>query len=662
MQSIKAITYGIINKMENAMAFEGEKLLKGTDLEYLLTDVTSQEIEELYMGLSIVWQRYEQIQKILEGNRFAKNVFDLALAEYMCPAFMDMLEKKSGMGSCIFQGFVAEGNNEPSYQELYEVKKKLDCLMKTKKMQTAFYDKSYCMDDRLFAYLNGDDSLPSCLQGFVRYVDFKMDNGEICGMEKLVTQIEKQMEKNTCFYVKGRVGSGRKQVICQAAKNKKRTVLMVNLENIEMENLQKSVFYIQRELCLRDAFLCVYGFSKEWLKRQEYTEKAFIDFWNRNFFEKGFFICFCAEPEFQMIQASEIPLVEIEIPKMDRVARIRLWEFFSNKYEFSLPIEQLGIKYQLLPGEIQKACEMASRMYGKNIQISEQDMGRICQKVLPVSVSWGRIVYPSDKMGFEDLKLPRKEKQQLLDICNHVRFSHMVLDKWNLESRFSYGKAVSVLFCGASGTGKTMAANLLAKELGYPLYHVDLSQMIDKYIGETEKHLQQVFEQAQKSNTILFFDEADAIFGKRSEVKDSKDKHANTQVAFILQRIEEYDGIVILASNLKENIDPAFMRRIKYLVYFPRPDAQVRQEIWESCFPKEMPIEDIDFKYLGENFELTGGNIKNIVLTAAFYAAGEDSVVGMVHIIRAIQNEYQKMGKLLMREELGMYGAYLEIY
>ena len=196
MHSIKAITYSIINKIENVMAFEGEALLRGTELEYLLADVSSRELEELYMGASVVWKRYEWIQNIFEGNIYAKNVFDLALAEYICPAFMERLEKKRGMGGCIFQGFVAEGNYEPSYRELYEVKEKLDDLMKSENMQTAFYDKSYHMDDRLFGFLNGDDRLPSCLQKFVSYIEPQMVSDEICGMEETVAQVEKQMEQN----------------------------------------------------------------------------------------------------------------------------------------------------------------------------------------------------------------------------------------------------------------------------------------------------------------------------------------------------------------------------------------------------------------------------------------------------------------------------------
>lgn len=164
-------------------------------------------------------------------------------------------------------------------------------------------------------------------------------------------------------------------------------------------------------------------------------------------------------------------------------------------------------------------------------------------------------------------------------------------DEWNLESRYSYGKNVSALFYGPPGTGKTMAVHVIANMLNLPLYRIDLSQVVDKYIGETEKRLEEIFNAAEKNNTVLFFDEADAIFGKRSDVHEAKDKYANTEVSYILQRIEQYDGIVILATNYRKNIDEAFMRRIRYVVEFSLPDARLRKELWKSSFSDEIPTE-----------------------------------------------------------------------
>ena len=204
-----------------------------------------------------------------------------------------------------------------------------------------------------------------------------------------------------------------------------------------------------------------------------------------------------------------------------------------------------------------------------------------------------------------------------------------------------------------------MAAHVLSSSLSLPLYSINLSQIVDKYIGETEKKLEEVFNIGEKSNTILFFDEADSLFGKRSEVNDSKDRYANIEVSYILQRLEQYDGIVIMASNNRNNIDEAFSRRIRYITEFQMPDEQIRMEIWKSCFSKQTPLLDIDFEFVAKEFEFSGGDIKNIALNAAFLAAQEESNgIGMIHVLRSIQMELQKSNRVQMSSKFGKY-AYL---
>ncbi|MBQ7840692.1 MAG: ATP-binding protein [Lachnospiraceae bacterium] len=226
-----------------------------------------------------------------------------------------------------------------------------------------------------------------------------------------------------------------------------------------------------------------------------------------------------------------------------------------------------------------------------------------------------------------------------------------------MEEKYPYGKNISALFIGPPGTGKTMAVDIISGLINLPVYKIDLSQVVDKYIGETEKKLEEVFNLAQKSNTILFFDEADSIFGKRSEVNEAKDRYANTEVSYILQRIEQYDGVVILASNFKKNIDEAFLRRMRYLVEFPMPDAATRKEIWKSCFGSKVPTEDLDFSYLAKNFEFSGGSIKNIALNAVFLAAKEGCDVGMKQVLTSLRNEKMKMGKPMILSDFGQYAG-----
>jgi SpoVK/Ycf46/Vps4 family AAA+-type ATPase len=210
------------------------------------------------------------------------------------------------------------------------------------------------------------------------------------------------------------------------------------------------------------------------------------------------------------------------------------------------------------------------------------------------------------------------------------------------------GKGLSALFAGESGTGKTMAADIMAGVLGQDLYKIDLSMLVSKYIGETEKNLNRIFTEAETSNAILFFDEADAIFGKRSEVKDSHDRYANIEISYLLQRMETYDGVVILASNLRGNLDEAFTRRLHFIIEFPFPEAADREFIWQVNFPSETPVaDDIDYTLLARRFRLAGGNIRNIIMAAAFLAADEGQVVGMKQLLHASRREYQKIGRLI---------------
>jgi SpoVK/Ycf46/Vps4 family AAA+-type ATPase len=238
----------------------------------------------------------------------------------------------------------------------------------------------------------------------------------------------------------------------------------------------------------------------------------------------------------------------------------------------------------------------------------------------------------------------------------HIRFAHTVYHEWGFERKLSYGKGLSILFAGAPGTGKTMCAQVIAKQLNMELYKINLSQIVSKYIGETEKNLAAVFAEARKSNCILFFDECDAIFSKRSEVKDAHDRNANVEVAYLLQQIEEHDGVSILASNLLQNSDAAFMRRITFVVHFPFPDAKMRREIYLRTLPPGAPADtDIDWNFLAEKFNLSGGHIKNIVVSAAFMAASEGRPIGMKHLLEAAVNELKKNEIVVVREELREY-------
>ncbi|MEQ8539800.1 MAG: AAA family ATPase [Coleofasciculus sp. D1-CHI-01] len=251
---------------------------------------------------------------------------------------------------------------------------------------------------------------------------------------------------------------------------------------------------------------------------------------------------------------------------------------------------------------------------------------------------------------WDDLVIPEQQRQILVDIATHLKHRAKVYQDWGFADKGSRGLGISALFYGASGTGKTMAAEVLANLFHLDLYRIDLSAVVSKYIGETEKNLQRIFDAAETGGAILLFDEADAIFGKRTEVKDSHDRYANVEISYLLQRMEAYQGLAILTSNRKEDIDTAFMRRIRFVVQFPLPDAASRSEIWQRIFPPQTPTQGLDYQKLGQ-LNLPGGNIRNIALNAAFLAADADEPVMMKHLLQGAQRECFKLKRLLSDEE-----------
>lgn len=252
---------------------------------------------------------------------------------------------------------------------------------------------------------------------------------------------------------------------------------------------------------------------------------------------------------------------------------------------------------------------------------------------------------------WDDIVLPKNQKETLWEIAKQVENRSKVYEEWGFGNKSSRGFGISVLFFGESGTGKTMAAEVLANELHLDLYRIDLSQVVNKYIGETEKNLKRIFDAAEAGGAILLFDEADALFGKRSEVKDSHDRHANIEVSYLLQRMENYRGLAILTTNMKNALDTAFLRRIRFVVNFPRPDTRQRREIWEKVFPKEAEVGELELDKLAR-LNIPGGNIKNVAMNAAFLAAANKEAINMDHILKATRGEYAKLEKTLSRGEV----------
>jgi ATPase family associated with various cellular activities (AAA)/Winged helix domain, variant len=304
-------------------------------------------------------------------------------------------------------------------------------------------------------------------------------------------------------------------------------------------------------------------------------------------------------------------------------------EALATQFDLSAANIRAAAAQSKSPEELWTACRAQAR----------PRLDNLAQRI-DIRATWNEIVLPAPQLAM------------LHEIAVHVRQRAKVYETWGFAQKCARGLGISALFSGASGTGKTMAAEVLANELRLDLYRIDLSQVVSKYIGETEKNLRRVFDAAEEGGAILLFDEADALFGKRSEVKDSHDRYANIEISYLLQRMEEYRGLAILTTNMKDALDPAFLRRIRFVVQFPFPDAAERIEIWRRMFPAQTPVEDLDMSKLAK-LHVAGGNIRNIALNAAFLAADASEPMRMNHLLRAARTEYAKIEKPLTDAEIG---------
>jgi hypothetical protein len=365
------------------------------------------------------------------------------------------------------------------------------------------------------------------------------------------------------------------------------------------------------------------------------------------------------QPWRELLGSKRILAVKLEPPEYSR--RKELWaKSLASAGEAAEPdlIDEVAARFTLSESAIHCAVENAAdrrnfyapgepldrtRVFDAAKAQSSSAIHRLARNV-PLTQSWS------------DLVLPAPTLAQLREIAAAARNRVLVYSEWGMGKRSASGTGVKALFSGTSGTGKTMSAAVIAADLSLDLYQIDLAAVVSKYIGETEKNLDRIFTAARGSNAILFFDEADALFGKRSEIRDAHDRYANIEVAYLLQKMEEYDGIAILATNLSRNIDEAFTRRLHYVVEFPLPDEALRDRLWRQMFPASAPLaSDIDFQFLARQFRFAGGDIRNIALSAAFLAAAKGRVITMEHIIRATARQMMSQGRVPSGTEFKHY-------
>jgi Winged helix domain, variant/ATPase family associated with various cellular activities (AAA) len=461
------------------------------------------------------------------------------------------------------------------------------------------------------------------------------------------------------FQVSGAYGSGRRSLAKHVAKHLGLGLVVGDTIKIlrGSQSFEEIVWLLGREACMHSSILCLENF--EALLNDEhsrYQSRTVLDVAETL---SKVTMLISDRPRRDIESQKGLPIIHLNIPKPDGPRRRELWKSAIDGESDLLSDEDWGAlasKFPFTEGQIREAVDVAralsywpaagearvtkTNLYSACRNQSEPKFGRLARRIEP-------------RHGWSDIVLPTESLAQLREICQQITNRDRVLGDWGFDRKLSGGKGTSALFAGPSGTGKTMAAEIIANELGLNLYKIDLSQIVSKYIGETEKNLDAVFTAAEDVNSVLFFDEADALFGKRSEVRDSHDRYANIEISYLLQKMEQYEGVAILATNLRQNLDESFVRRLAFTVHFPFPDEADRHRIWTRIWPKEIPLrEDVDIDFMSHKFKLSGGNIQNVALAAAFLAAADNSSVTMPYLLKATRREFQKMGEVTTEFDL----------
>lgn len=589
-------------------------------------------------------ERYDRIVGLIGGTAAAQSVLEMAVAVVYVPEFSAYLNYYMGSPVTMQLAFELEGITFPAAEAVNELLQGISKIFYIDQSKSPVCYSELLLDDRIYWYMMGSDELCAKISAMCEFHDKKTDLHPLYAYQS-------EQDDAADFFEKGGsvlelVGTGgRKFLSKHIAAGQGKNLLIADsrqLDELPQELFEEKCFYLVREAILQDAMLCIHGLED----RSRQME----------------LISFAKKQKLQVILTSDKVRISEQIDKSISLKplsfreKVTLWDSLSKLYQVDIDSKQFSLAYQITPSEAQKTLVFYKKCFQAE-KIDNEKFARLYFELMSKDLESpvGEVVYPEVKLQY--VQVSEEMSQLLHQVIASVRGAYTIFEEWNLKKNYPYGRAVTVLMEGPPGTGKTMSAYAIANELGIGLYQVNISSIVDKYIGETEKHLEQAFTIAEKNNLILFFDEADSIFGKRNEASDSKDRFANTQISYLLQRIERFQGIVIMTTNFQNNIDPAFSRRLKYIIHFQNPTEEQRKRIWMSCFPEQLPVDDdLDFDYLAEKFEFSGGTIKNVVLNACAIALYEGKPLNMLHILKSTKSEYQKIGRNVDRTFWGEYG------
>ncbi len=525
--------------------------------------------------------------------------------------------------------------------------------------QLPLLSRALKMDERVISFLLGTDGIDQRIRNFTTLIEPKRSFNDIISTDNYrnglmeFTKLLSSMKNPVMLFFNGPYGTGKKLTAETICREQGIPLLVVDSKGLKGSESIETLKLILREAMLQGSSPYFEGFDALLEKDSGASVPDLIQYMDR--FPNLIFLS--GEMPFEPRGIHDHSFIRFDFSLPSFTLRKHLWKSFLNGNITDVDMDALAVKFKFSGGQIRDAIFAARNVAsakGKS-ELSMEDLYQVCRSQSSSSIS-ALARKMETRYTWDDIVLPKDAKDQLKEVAGHIRYRGVVYSDWGFGRKLSIGKGLNILFSGPSGTGKTMAAEIIAKEVQLDIYKIDLSNVVSKYIGETEKNLAKIFKEAETSNAILFFDEADALFGKRSEVKDAHDRYANIEIGYLLQKMEEYDGVVILATNLSKNIDDAFLRRMQIVIEFPFPDEAQRRLIWAGIFPKDAPLaDDIDYKFLSEKLKLAGGNIKNIALTSAFYAAENSRKIGMHHIMHAARREYQKMGKSFLKADFEPY-------